>query len=158
MDVSYDRNEFDKRQNALVGKIVPEIHDTLIEEGVPASLVHELTTALAFRVCTILDGCRTGIRARGIGPLVPVLAFAKNTHRQELIALDGESSWMHEYVHGWFEELYGITDPNGPIPKSNYSCPFCGETLPHCKDVCCDYCSMDWSDRKNPVRREKTDE
>jgi len=153
MDVKFDRDEFDKRQTALVCEIVRTIHDLLEENGTPPEALNGLTASLASRICSLLDGSRKGLKANDIGPLVPILGFALSTHRTDVVLLDGESSWMHEYVHGWVSELYDNT-PVRRFQKPTAPCPHCGEPLRTPTASYCRFCKMDWRDPSNVHKRE----
>jgi hypothetical protein len=129
MNVRFDEAEFDKRQNALVGQIVREVHDILAAaDSVPEASVNSLTGSLAFSICSLLDGCRQRLEGGGAGPLNPLMAFALDTSRQDVVMLNGKNSWMHEYVHGWVSELYDPA-PHAPLQKPTAPCPHCGKPL-----------------------------
>ena len=154
MDVQFNESEFDKRQNALAGQIVRAVHNILdADSAIPDTAVNSLTASITFSICSLLDGNRQGLKANDIGPLVPMLAFALNTHRQDAVMLDGTKSWMHEYVHGWVTELYGST-PVARYEKPTAPCPYCGEPLRTPKASFCRFCKMDWRDPDNVHKRD----
>ena len=145
MGVRIDKDRFDSQQNALVGDLVRSVHDVLVENEVPKDSVNKLTASIAFRICGVLDGSHgdsSNLR----------LAFAVDGNHTDLVMLDNESSWLHEYVHGWVTELYD-TAPAAKFEKPTAGCPHCGEPLRTPTARYCRFCKMDWRDPNNVYER-----
>lgn len=102
MKITQNPNEFDKRQLHLIGEIVRSIKNKLSDNGISDDRLAGITSDIAFAVASIIDGNRM-MYADG-KPLIPVLTFADNEARTELIAQDGGSS-MHEYVEGTVDDI-----------------------------------------------------
>jgi hypothetical protein len=101
MKVVSDRTAFDRMQNELTGKIVAVIHRELRGLTLGPEQKQDLLGRIAFQVTAALDGEPLDLDG---APFYPVVAFTKSDEYDELIAVD-ESSWMHEYVLGWVEDL-----------------------------------------------------
>lgn len=101
MKVDSDRVAFDRMQNELTGKIVAVIHRELQRLQLREDQRQDLLGRIAFQVTSALDG--EALELDGT-PFYPMVAFSRSDAFDELIAVD-ETSWMHEYVLGWVEDL-----------------------------------------------------
>ena len=96
MKLSIDWEKFESLQNDLLHEIISSTCQSLIGAGISREKIPDLVTEIAFDVCCAIDGS-TVIR-RADGRVLPILTFAKDASREELIS-SGSGSWMHELVH-----------------------------------------------------------
>jgi hypothetical protein len=99
MRLNINRDEFDRRQRALVREIACSVKQVL--EGAGLHGDKELAESLVFDFCSILDGSRV-MEANG-RPLLPFLTFADDRKAKELLAAES-GSWLHEICGDAVEE------------------------------------------------------
>jgi hypothetical protein len=97
MRVTEDEAQFDRQQLQLAREIARVVRQELLRGGVAAKRADKLTESLTFQLTALLDGDH-GLELDG-RPLVPVVTFATNEERTELLGNAG-GSWMHEYAIG----------------------------------------------------------
>jgi hypothetical protein len=103
VSVQEDEFEFDKCQLLLVREIARVVKLELQRAGVSDELGENLTERLTFQLATLLDGDHS-LENEG-RQLVPMIAFARNDERTELLGNPG-GSWMHEYALGIAESVW----------------------------------------------------
>jgi hypothetical protein len=101
MRVKKDRDEFDKRQKALIQEVAFSVKERLQEMGLGGD--RDLVEGLVFDVSAILDGSRE-MELDG-RPLLPFLTFADDRDPEELLAVES-GSWMHEICGRVVEEMF----------------------------------------------------
>ena len=101
MKLLIDWEGFDGLQKGLLHEIISSTYQSLIDAGISREKIPDLVTEIAFDICCIIDGSAI-IRKAG-DRILPILTFAKDASREELIS-SGSGSWMHELVHPAVEE------------------------------------------------------
>jgi hypothetical protein len=101
MNIETNRDEFKKRQTALIKLIAFDVRSRLAKMGLGED--QELVEGLVFDICTILDGSR---EAKIDGKqLLPFITFADDRKGEHLVSAGG-GSWMHEICSGIVEKIY----------------------------------------------------
>ena len=109
MKLAADDNRFDALQCHLIGEIVTTLRDGLREAGITDDdALQDATGSLAFSIAAIIDGSR--IMHLDGAEVVPVLTFARERDGEELITARSGGSWMHEYVFGTVDDVFGSED------------------------------------------------
>ena len=106
MQIKIDRDEFDKRQRAVIQEIACNVKDLLQEMGLGDD--RGLVESLVFDISAILDGSR--VMELDGKPLLPFLTFADEREPKQLLAAEG-GSWMHEICGGVVEEMFEDEPP-----------------------------------------------
>jgi len=106
MEITQDRDRFDKRQEQFLRRLMERIKRDLEAAGIPADKLHDLTSEIGFSVSSLLDGCEVD---RGARPLLPVLAFAEDKSRARLL-VEPNGSWLHENVDAVADDLFDDED------------------------------------------------
>lgn len=111
MKIEVDSDRFDNLQMWLLEELVEAIRDGLTDAGIKnAEELQEATTTIAFSIAAILDSSR--IMKRQGKQLVPVVCFATSQKCEKIISV-GSTSFMHEYVHGVVDDMFGQRGVSG---------------------------------------------
>jgi len=111
MHIRRDDSQFDECQIELLTAIIETISGELKKAKLDDDHLKELVTNIAFHVCCAVDGSL--VMEKGGKTISPVLTFAGESD-DEVISCGG-GSYMHEYVHGFVEELLQ------PKPKTGFA-------------------------------------
>lgn len=104
MKVIEDMDQFDEMQMKFLDYLLDGIVQSLAESGLKGKALRAATESVAFSVTTVIDG--SVIMRVKRKKFAPILTFAKNGNKKELIS-SGGGSWMHEYVVGYVEGIFG---------------------------------------------------
>ncbi len=105
MKCEIDEMKYDEIQMEMLYFITESIKDKLVEAGIAGESLEKLTTNIAFSMAEIIDGSAI-METQNKKPIIPVLTFANDENFNSGICSEG-SSWMHEYVHGVVEDVFG---------------------------------------------------
>lgn len=103
MKIVEDEARFDDLQMHLTYEIIGAVHRELERAKVTKAKIRELTGAVAFQVCAVLD-CSYEMKMNGV-PVRPVLTFAADEEITEVVSGGGVSD-MHEYVYGAVDDFF----------------------------------------------------
>jgi len=102
MKLVADADRFDAWQSFFICDMMEIMKRHLEEAHLPAAQVRDLTEKLAFSIACAIDGSQS-VEVDGV-ELNPILTFAPGG--DELIHCGG-NSYMHEYVFGISDEIFG---------------------------------------------------
>jgi hypothetical protein len=102
MNITNDSARFDELQMKLLHWLAFSIQDSLRRAGVGEDKIADLTEDLTFQTACVFDNS-TNMKHEGF-PLVPILTFAVDEKRENLVGVEG-GSWMHEYAIGVAETI-----------------------------------------------------
>lgn len=104
MDVKEDRDSFDAHQSFLLQKIIEAVHGGLVAGTPPTSReqMQDAVYGIVAPIAALLDGIV--VQEHEGKRFVPVITFATNAEKTELLATKG-GSWMNEYAYGAVEEF-----------------------------------------------------
>lgn len=94
MKLTKNPERFDDSQNELLCWIAATIKQSLERRKIPKNKINAITEELTFDLACVIDGSTA--MPLGKGWLIPVLAFAKDDKKRELIVGEGTGSSMHE--------------------------------------------------------------
>src|SRR5213596_1931318 len=106
MEIKIDNEEYDRRQRTLMYAIIRFTKDHLEAAKLPKEQVKGLSTEIAFTVASIVDGSQLLYQQSSGKRLQPVLMFADDVDRKQLVAGSGSSSYMHEHAHGIVDRVF----------------------------------------------------
>ena len=101
MKLVTDWAKFDALQIKLLNHLIDSVCGPLVSAGIHINAAEQLLTGIVFHTCCVIDG--STVMPTVDGRILPVLTFAKDSSREEIIS-SGSTSWLHEYVHGAVEE------------------------------------------------------
>lgn len=102
MELELNEDTFDEHQAILIGEIIEKIKSNLEEAGLEGENLKKITGNIAFSIATTLDNSSTTeFEGTIVKPYVTFLSSENN------IMHCGDFSYMHEYVFGILDEVFG---------------------------------------------------
>lgn len=104
MKIIEDEARFDALQMHLTYEIIRAVHHELERAKIAKAKLKELTGAVAFQVCAVLD-CSHEMKMEDGAAVRPVVTFAADEEIAEVISGGGVSD-MHEHVYGAVDDYF----------------------------------------------------
>ena len=97
MELKLDIEQYEHKQQVFITEIIEIIRVKLMESGLQADTVHDLTAGISMSIASIIDDT-SGLESDGVN-VKPFLGFRSNDDENEIIHC-GENSYTYEYVYG----------------------------------------------------------